>query len=183
MSLSSSSSICMRSHQMLPSAVKRTCRILISCAPVFPAAMPSFGGELATTIPDARLSIRSFLVNIILPIRLVRRTAYFPRWYNGVLRCNAICTGPPPAVRGPARASAPALCFLGVSTRGSAFNRAVPAKSLCKGAVRLRLPCALQKHDFHFQCFLPPFSTQNLDFMNHQNYTKCSTRQWYHSRL
>ena len=141
MSLSSSSSICTRSHQMLPSAVKRTCRILISCAPVFPAAMPSFGGELATTIPDARLSIRSFLVNIIPPIRLVRRTAYFPRWYNGVLRCNAICTGPPPAVRGPARASAPALRFLGVSDRGPAFNRKVRTKSLCKCPVRLWLPC------------------------------------------
>ena len=103
--------------------------------------MPSFGGELATTIPDARLSIRSFLVNIILPIRLVRRTAYFPLLYNGVLRCNAICTGPPLAVRGPARASAPALRFLGISDRGSAFNREVRTKSLCKCPVRLWLPC------------------------------------------
>ena len=32
-----------------------------------------FGGELPTTIPDARLPIRSFFVNIILPIRLGRR--------------------------------------------------------------------------------------------------------------
>ena len=145
MSLASSSSICMRSHQMLPSAVKRTCRILISCAPAFPAAMPSFGGELATTIPDTRLSIRSFLVNIILPIRLVRRTAYFLRWYNGALRCNAICTGPCPIVPGPARVSAPALRFLGISIRGlgPAFNREVPAKSLCRCSVRLWLPCVV----------------------------------------
>ena len=35
----------------------------------------------------------------------------------------------------------PALCFLGISTRGSAFNREVAAKSLCKCAVRGRLPC------------------------------------------
>ena len=58
--------------------------------------------------------------------------AHFPRWHNGTLRCNAICTAPRLAVPGPARASAPALCFLGLSIRRPAFNRAVPAKSLCK---------------------------------------------------
>ena len=126
---------------MTSHALKSTCCVSICRAQAFPAAMASFRGELATTIPDARLSIRSFLVNTILPIRLVRRTAYFPRWYNGVLRCNAICTGPPPAVRGPARASAPALRFLGVSDRGPAFNRKVRTKSLCKCPVRLWLPC------------------------------------------
>ena len=126
---------------MTSHALKSTCCVSICRAQAFPAAMASFRGELATTISDARLSIRSFLVNIILPIRLVRRTAYFPRWYNGVLRCNAICTGPPPAVRGPARASAPALRFLGVSDRGPAFNRKVRTKSLCKCPVRLWLPC------------------------------------------
>ena len=100
------------------------------------------------TIRSSAVSIRSVLVNIniILPIRLVRRTAYFPRWYNGVLRCNAICTGPPTAVRGPARPSAPALRFLGISDRGHAFNGEVPAKSLCKCPVRLWLPCIVMTH-------------------------------------
>ena len=108
-------------------------------------SFPSGHGILQRRADDDHLKIRDRINPLLFserirPIRHDRCPAYFPRWYNGALHRNAICTGPPPAVRGPARASAPALRFLGVSDRGSAFNREVRPKSLCKSPVRLWLP-------------------------------------------